>query len=226
MLMTRKVFVTKNNSEESSNTMNIPQWLEWVRRLQATAQTGLYYAKDPYDKERYAELRRLAAEIAAAHTALPVEKLETLFAAETGYITPKIDVRGVVFQNGKILLVQEKSDGGWTLPGGWADPGSSPSEMAVREIREESGYETRAVKLLALYDRDRHGHDPNPFAIYKIFLRCELTGGSAKVNHETSGVGFFAEDAIPPLSTPRVTPQQIARCFEHYRQPELPADFD
>jgi ADP-ribose pyrophosphatase YjhB (NUDIX family) len=206
--------------------MTLPDWLGWARRLQAIAQTGLYYSNDVFDRERFEEVRRLAAEIAAAQSGGSPELINTLFATETGYITPKIDVRGAVFNAGKILLVREKADGGWTLPGGWADPGSSPAEMAVREIREESGYETRAVKILAVYDRDRQGHDPNPFACYKLFIRCELTGGAAQPNHETTGVDFFAEDAIPPLSTARVTLRQLARCFEHYRQPDLPTDFD
>jgi ADP-ribose pyrophosphatase YjhB (NUDIX family) len=206
--------------------VSLPDWLGWSRRLQAIAQTGLYYSQDVFDRERYEEVRRLAAEIAAAQSNAAFELIETLFATETGYITPKIDVRGVVFRDDKILMVQEKSDGGWTLPGGWADPGSSPAEMAVREIHEESGYETRALKILGVFDRDKQGHDPNPFACYKLLIRCELTGGSAQPNHETTGVDFFAEAAIPPLSTTRVMLRQIQRCFEHLRQPDLPTDFD
>ncbi len=149
-----------------------------------------------------------------------------LFAGDAGYATPKIDVRGVVFRDGKILLVQERSDGFWTLPGGWADVGDSPAEAVVREIREESGFETRATKLLALLDRSRHGHPPHVNYIYKVFIRCEILGGSPATSHEIQDVGFFAEDAIPELSLTRNVPAQIARMFEHYRQPDLPADFD
>src|SRR5271165_3269471 len=149
-----------------------------------------------------------------------------LFACDAGYATPKVDVRGVVFQDGKILLVQERSDGKWTLPGDWADVGDSPADAVIREIREESGYETRATKLLALLDRNRHDHPPHVNHIYKVFIRCEIIGGSPTTSHEIQDVGFFAEDQIPELSLTRNVPSQIARMFEHYRQPDLPADFD
>jgi ADP-ribose pyrophosphatase YjhB (NUDIX family) len=149
-----------------------------------------------------------------------------LLASDAEYATPKVDVRGVVFHDGKILLVQERSDGLWTLPGGWADVGDSPADAVVREIREEAGFESRATKLLALLDRNRHGHRPHVNDIYKIFVRCEIIGGSPTTSHEIRDVGFFAEDEIPELSLTRIVPSQIARMFEHQRQPDLPADFD
>ena len=120
-----------------------------------------------------------------------------LFAGDSGYATPKVDVRGVVFRAGKILLVQERSDGLWTMPGGWADVGDSPADAVVREIQEESGYEARATKLLALLDRNRHGHPLHVNHIYKAFIRCEIIGGSPTTSHEIQGVGFFAEGEIP-----------------------------
>ena len=132
----------------------------------------------------------------------------------------------MVFHEGKILMVQERSDGLWTLPGGWADVGDSPAGAVVREIREESGYETRATKLLALLDRNRHNHPPHLNHIYKVFIRCEIIGGAPTSCHEIQNVGFFAENAIPELSLTRTMPSQIARMFEHHHQPELPADFD
>ena len=135
-------------------------------------------------------------------------------------------VRGVVFRDWKILLVRERSDGLWTLPGGWADVGDSPADAVVREIREESGFETRATKLLALLDRNRHGHPPVLRHYYKVFLRCEIVGGSPTTSHEIQAVGFFGEDEIPELSLPRIVPAQIARMCEHHRHPDLPADFD
>ncbi len=149
-----------------------------------------------------------------------------LFACDAGYATPKVDVRGAVFQDSKILLVQERSDGLWALPGGWSDVGDSPSDAVVRELREESGYKTRATKLLALLDRNRHNHPPHVNHIYKVFIRCEIIGGAPTTSHEIQGVGFFAEDRIPELSLTRIVPAQITRMFEHYRQPNLPADFD
>jgi ADP-ribose pyrophosphatase YjhB (NUDIX family) len=203
-----------------------PAWLEWARRLNALAQTGLTFAENPYDIERYTAIRTIAAEMIAQQAGLDADRVLRLLVADAGYATPKVDVRGVVFQDGKILLVQERSDGLWTLPGGWADVGDSPAEAVVREIREESGFETRATKLLALLDRNRHGHPPHLIHIYKVFIQCEIVGGSPTTSHEIQGVGFFGEDEIPDLSLTRNVPAQIARMFEHYRHPDLPADFE
>jgi ADP-ribose pyrophosphatase YjhB (NUDIX family) len=203
-----------------------PKWLEWAQRLQATAQTGLAFAQNPFDVERYTAMRELAAEIVAQHSELDSTRLTGLFAEQQGYATPKIDVRGVVFRNDTILLVKERQDGGWTLPGGWADVGETPTEAVVKEIREESGYVTRAVKLLAVYDRNRQGHPAQFFSAYKLYILCELLGGEATNSIETDGVGFFGEDEIPPLSLNRVLPGQITRMFEHHRHPDWPADLD
>src|SRR6516165_7015026 len=203
-----------------------PAWLARARRLNALAQTGLTFAEDPYDIERYAAIRTIAAEMIARGMGADAGRMLDLFACDAGYATPKVDVRGVVFQGGKILLVQERSDGLWTLPRGWADVGDSPADAVVREVREESGFETRATKLLALLDRNRHGHPPHLHHIYKVFIRCEIIGGSPATSHEIQSVGFFGEDEIPDRSRTRIVPSQIARMFEHDRQPDLPADFD
>src|SRR3954447_7704421 len=203
-----------------------PAWLGWARGLNALAQDGLTFCENPYDIERYVAVRTIAAEMIAHGSGTDVGRVLDMFASDAGYATPKVDVRGVVFRDGKILLVQERSDGLWTLPGGWADVGDSPADAVVREIREESGYETRATKLLALLDRNRHGHPPHLNHIYKVFLRCEILGGSPATSNEIQGVGFFAEDEIPELSLTRIMPSQIARIFEHLREPDLPADFD
>jgi ADP-ribose pyrophosphatase YjhB (NUDIX family) len=203
-----------------------PRWLEWSRELQAIAQTGLTYAKDPFDRERYEQIRDVAARVQASYMQLPVEEALTMLGAETGHATPKVDVRGVVFLEERILLVREKLDGRWTLPGGWADVNESASEAAVRETFEESGYETRAVKLLAVWDRRKHNPPPSRHHAYKLFFRCELTGGSPATSIETTASGFFTEDDLPDLSTGRVTASQIARLFQHLRDPNMPADFD
>jgi ADP-ribose pyrophosphatase YjhB (NUDIX family) len=218
---------TRKESEEPAG--EVPTWLRWARRLQALAQSGLTYTRDPYDAERYEALRALAAEMLAAHAAgMPQDVVQRLFTAEVGYATPKLDVRGVVFRDdGALLLVRERSDGGWTLPGGWADVGESASEAVEKEVREESGYVARATKLIALLDRDRHGHPPHAHHIWKVFIRCSLIGGEAAgPGLETEDVGFFHADAVPPLSLTRVVRAQITRLFEHYAQPDLPADFD
>lgn len=203
-----------------------PIWLDWAQRLQAIAQSGLTYSPNQYDLERYESIREIAAEIMAAGSASPIAPIRELFAAQSGYATPKVDMRAAVFRDDKILLVEEREDHAWSLPGGWADVGESPSDAIVREVHEESGYETRAVKLLAVFDRNRHGHPPFPFHAYKMFFRCELLGGEAALSNETSGVDWFAEDQLPALSTTRVTAAQLHRFFDHYRHPDWPTDFD
>jgi ADP-ribose pyrophosphatase YjhB (NUDIX family) len=199
--------------------------VDWARRLAAVAQSGLAYGEvSEYDRERYETVRRVAAEMLADGDA--ASALERVLAREVGHATPKIDVRGVVFREDEILLVRERVDDAWTLPGGWADVGESPAESVVREVREESGYDTRVVKVLALLDRARH-HPPNIWHTWKIFFLCELVGGEpAPLGTETTGRGFFPLDGLPPLSINRVTREQIARCFAHRDHPEWPTDFD
>lgn len=205
------------------------QWLESAQRLQAIAQNGLTYSENPFDIERYQQIQQVAAEMLAAYSDTEPSYVLNLFAKEIGYATPKVDVRAAVFQDNKILLVRERLDGGrWTLPGGWVDVGESPSVAVEREVREESGYEVRAIKLVAVYDRShsRHGHPPFLHHTYKLFFQCELTGGTATESYETAEASFFAEDAIPELSLSRVVPTQISRLFEHARHPDWATDFD
>jgi ADP-ribose pyrophosphatase YjhB (NUDIX family) len=205
-----------------------PQWLLWARELQAIGQTGLTYCQDRYDRERYRRLQEIAAEMMAQGAGLPpnAEPILELFQRGAGYATPKVDVRAAVFRDGRLLLVRETEDGGWSLPGGWADVGDSPSVAAVREVREESGYEVVARKLAAVYDRDRHGHPPIPFHAYKLFFLCDLVGGESTGSYETDAVDFFTESNLPPLSLTRVTPDEIQHMFDHYRHPERPTSFD
>jgi ADP-ribose pyrophosphatase YjhB (NUDIX family) len=201
--------------------------LDWSRTLLSIAQEGLTYAGDPFDLARYEKLRALAAEMAAWKAGEEPGRTAGLFAALEGYATPKVDVRGVVFRENRILLVSERTDGGrWTLPGGWADLGSTPAENVVREVREESGFATRAVRLLAVYDRERQAHPPRFFSAYKMFFLCEITGGGAAGSLETGGAEFFAEDGLPELSPDRTTEAQVYRMFELWRRPDRPADFD
>jgi ADP-ribose pyrophosphatase YjhB (NUDIX family) len=205
-----------------------PKWLQWAKELQAIAQIGLAYPSgNHFDRERYERIREIAAEMMSSGGGLDKAALLGLFEREEGYATPKVDVRGVVFRGEKVLLVREVADDGWTLPGGWADVNESPKESVVREVREESGYETRPVKLLAVYDRSRHDHTPAfPYHVYKLFIMCELTGGEARASQETSEVGFFGEDELPELSVSRVTTAQIRRFFQHHQHPDWPTDLD
>ena len=210
--------------------MTEPDWLSWSRELQAIAQTGLAFTRDPYDRERYEALRALASTIMAAHTGAAAQTIEELFRAERGYATPKVDVRAAVFDaDGRILMVREVLDGGrWTLPGGWCDVNLTPAENVLKEVREESGYEARVRKLAAVWDRARQGHPASVFSCCKLFYLCDLAGGSAATSLETSEVGWFAEDALPigDLSIGRVLESQIRRMFDHFRAPGLPTDWD
>jgi len=207
-----------------------PVWLVWARELQAIAQTGLTFATNGYDRERIAVYRSLAAQIMATQSDADFGRVEALFAEQAGYATPKVDVRGAIFdENSRILLVREIADAGrWTMPGGWADVNQSPAESVIREVREEAGLEVRVRKLAAVYDRARHPHQPpHPFHVFKLFFICEVIGGTPEPGTETSEVAFFAENEIPgDLSLGRVVPHQIARMFEHARHRDLPTDFD
>jgi len=204
-----------------------PAWLLWARELQAIAQTGLTFCRDEYDLERYRRVRSIAAEMFSRGSGAALARVEGLFEQDLGYPTPKVDVRGALFRGERILMVREVSDGGWTLPGGWADVNQTASECVEREEREESGFEARAIKLAAVYDYRRQGHvRTHPYSIYKLFFVCELTGGEARASLETSDVDFFALDALPELSSGRTNAAQIERMFAHRREPALPTDFD
>jgi len=206
--------------------------LTWLQRLQSITQAGLTYTRDPYDRQRYEQLQELAAELAEsfaptqASASAPSESWLGILRAEKGYATPKIDVRAVVEQDGKLLFMRESHDGLWSLPGGWADIGESPSQIAEREVREETGFEVKASKMLAVYDKARHAHPPEFWYCYKLFVRCELRGGAPTRGIETLDTNFFGVNELPPLSTPRVTEAQVRRMFEHLARPDLPTDFD
>lgn len=206
-----------------------PEWLVWARELQAIAQTGLTFAQDPFDRERYEQMRSLAARMMAALGGGDPAPIEALFAEQSGYATPKVDVRAAVFRDdGALLMVRETTDGRWSLPGGWADVNQTAREAVIREVREESGFGIAVRKLAAVYDRARHGHvPPRPFHVYKLFFLCALAGGAARTSLETTEIGFFREGELPAdISIGRVMPHQIARMFAHWRNPELPTEFD
>ena len=204
-------------------------WLQWVQQLQAIAQTGLAFSSDPYDRERYEQLRRLAASIASHHTDAPFERIDALFREESGYATPRLEVRGAVFDHkDRLLLVREVADDHrWTLPGGWVDVGDSPAEAIRREILEESGYEARITKLAAVWDRSLHPYPYGPYACVVMFFLAERVGGTAATCLETSSCSWFAVNQLPSdLSLGRVMPQQLERMVLHHLQPELPTEFD
>lgn len=204
-----------------------PEWLTIGRELQAIAQTGLSFSRDPFDLQRFERVRELAAAILASGSKTDPEIILDLFRREVGYATPKVGVRAAAFVDGRILLVQEASDGGWTLPGGWADVNQTAAECVVREIEEESGFQARAVKLLAVSDYRKSAHPPRRFdSIYTLTFFCDIVGGAPRNSNETSGVAFFARHAVPPLSLGRTTSAQVDRAFRHLENPHLPAEFD
>ncbi|CAM5609714.1 NUDIX hydrolase [Niallia circulans] len=203
-----------------------PKWLQWAKQLQAIAQAGLTYSKDTFDLERFEDIRKISLEIMSEYTKVNETRIRDLFANETGYATPKVDIRAVVFQGNKILMVKEKTDNSWALPGGWGDIGLTPAEVAVKEVQEESGFKVKAVKLIAVMDKKCHPHPPSPYHVYKMFIQCEIVGGEAQVGVETSSVGFFAKEDLPPLSIPRNTESQILLAFKHMANPLEPVYFD
>jgi ADP-ribose pyrophosphatase YjhB (NUDIX family) len=202
-----------------------PAALRWAQRVQAIAQTGLTYARDPFDRQRYEELREIAIEMAQAAGAGEAAA-RVAFTSEDSYPTPKVDVRAVVFRGDEVLLVREARTGAWTFPGGWADIGDTPGGVAERETREESGYRVKARKLIAVFDKSRHEHPPSLFYTYKMLVLCDLVGGEAKESHETDGIGFFRREAIPQLDLERTAPSQIACAFAHHADPARAAVFD
>jgi len=202
-----------------------PKWLELARELFSISQSGLTYCQNEYDLERYRRMQDISAEMLEDKTGLPKETITQVFSMQSGYATPKIDVRGAVFRDGKLLLVQERADNRWAMPGGWADIGDLPSAMAEREVIEESGLIVRAAKVIAVYDANRM--EPMEFFhAYKIIFLCELLGGELRTSHETLAVDFFDPAQLPPLSTARTDERMIAEVLAHVQDPARPTFFD
>jgi ADP-ribose pyrophosphatase YjhB (NUDIX family) len=208
------------------STADQPRWLEWAREIQAMSQTGLTHDPRTYDRERYRRLLEIAAEIVDCHSNLLQQPLLENFLRQPGYATPKIDVRGAVVRDGTILLVKEKMDQRWCMPGGWADVGERPSESVQREVREESGFEVVARKIVGVYDANRSGRPIEFFHAYKVVFLCEISGGEACASEETLAVDFFPFGELPPLSSQRTNERHLADVLAHSRDPNYPATFD
>ena len=203
-----------------------PPWLKWAREIQALAQTGHHYAENEFQRERNQRLMEIAAEIVETHSNLQYEPLVDVFHAQIGYATPRVDVRGAVFRDGKLLLVRERADGGWTMPGGWADVGDVPSQAAEREVWEEAGFRVKARRVIGVYDANRLG-PLELFHAFKIVFLCDLIGGGARTSNETSEVAFFSPDGIPEvLSGERTKSGHITDAFNVLMNGNSPTVFD
>lgn len=203
-----------------------PRWLEWAREIQALAQTGSHYAENEYQSQRYRRLMEIAAEIVSEHSNLEYPNVIDVFTTPIGYATPRIDVRGVVFQDNRLLLVRESMDGGWTLPGGWADVGEAPSLAAEREVWDEAGFHVKVSKVIGVYDANRIGR-LELFHAYKIVFLCDLIDGNATPSLETTEVAFFNRNEIPEvLSGERTKLRHIKDAFSWLDDPYRPTIFD
>lgn len=201
------------------------RWLDWAVELQSLAQVGLTYSKDAYDIERFERIREISAEMVAHKSEIPIDKVKNLFCNEAGYQTPKLDTRAAVFKDGKILLVRE-NNGKWSLPGGWVDVNVSVGENAVKEVKEESGLDVRAERIIAVQDRNKHNLPVYAYGICKIFVLCSLIGGHFESNIETTGFDYFTLDDLPPLAEEKNNAKQVKMCFEAHENDNWQIKFD
>lgn len=201
------------------------KWLQWAVELQSLAQAGIHYTKDPYDEERFERIREIAAEMIAHKSEIPLEKVKDLFCCEIGYQTPKLETRAAVFQDGKILLVQE-NDGKWSLPGGWCDVNISAKENTVKEVKEEAGLDVSADWVIAVQDREKHNRPVHAYKVCKIFVMCSVLGGEFTPNIETVASGFFGLDELPKLAEEKNNAEQIKMCFDARRAEHWNVFFD
>ncbi|OQX95565.1 NUDIX hydrolase [candidate division KSB1 bacterium 4572_119] len=203
-----------------------PDLIKWAREIQALSQSGLAYQQNEYEKERYSRLMEIAAEMTASESNLNKQTILDNFNLQPGYATPKVDVRGAVFRDGKILLVQERSDKKWSMPGGWADVGDLPSETIEREVKEESGFAVKAKKIVAVFDANRDGIPLNFYHAFKIIFLCEIISGDARPSYETLSVDFFDFANLPPLSSSRTNERHLNEIRQHLNKPNRPVYFD
>lgn len=202
------------------------KWLDIAREIQQLSQTGAAFAVTDYEKKRYKRLIEITAEIINHHTELEKESVEKVLMDHPGYATPKIDVRAAVIKNDEILLVQESTDNCWAMPGGWADVGDIPSEVAIRETKEESGYDVKPVKVIGVFDANRIGGRLELFHAFKIIFLCDLIGGEAKTSDETLDVNFFRFDQLPALSLNRTNLKHIEEIKSHLADKNRMTFFD
>lgn len=202
------------------------KWLKWAIEIQSLSQIGLTYTKDVYDRERYQRLREISAEMLAKKTEVSIEKVKDLFCHETGYQTPKLDTRAVIFRNNKILLVHE-NNGTWSLPGGWCDVLESVKSNTEKEVREETGLNVKAVKIISIQDRNKHNKPIYAYGVCKIFVLCEVINGNFVENIETTEIRYFSLQDLPHnLAEEKTNKEQIEMCFKAYLNENWQTQFD
>ena len=202
------------------------KWLKWAIEIQSLSQIGLTYTKDVYDRERYQRLREISAEMLAKKTEVSIEKVKDLFCHETGYQTPKLDTRAAIFRNNKILLVHE-NNGTWSLPGGWCDVLESVKSNTEKEVREETGLNVKAVKIISIQDRNKHNKPVYAYGVCKIFVLCEVINGNFVENIETREIRYFSLQDLPHnLAEEKTNKEQIEMCFKAYLNENWQTQFD
>ena len=201
------------------------KWLKLAIEIQSIAQNGLTYTNNVYDIERYERLRDISAEMVNMKTDIPIEKVKNLFCNETGYQTPKLDTRAVIFKDNKILLVHE-NNGTWSLPGGWVDVLESIKSNTVKEVKEETGLDVLAKKVIAIQDRNKHNKPIYAYGVCKIFVLCDVIGGKFEKNIETTEIGYFATDELPLLAEEKNNKEQIEMCFHAMNDENWQVQFD
>jgi len=200
------------------------QLLLLAKQVQALAENGLHFSENDYDLDRYTNLEEVAIHMISLLTGISADTIQMATPEKNGYRTPKVDVRSVVFNDqDELLLVKERADSCWALPGGWCDVGYTPTEIAEKETLEEAGILVKGTRLLAVFDKRCHDHPEDLFYAYKIFLECKAESFKIKTGMETLDVGFFAQDNLPELSTPRNTKGQIDKMFDfHFNRIQWP----
>lgn len=202
------------------------KWLKWAIEIQSLAQSGLTYTDNVYDIERYKRLREISAEIIAEKTYLSIDKVKNLFCNETGYQTPKIDTRAVIFKDNRILLVHE-NNGTWSLPGGWCDVLESIKSNTEKEVREETGLNVKAVKIISIQDRNKHNKPIYAYGVCKVFVLCNIIDGEFIENIETTETKYFSLDELPSdLAEEKTNKEQIEMCFKAYNDKNWQTEFD
>lgn len=210
---------------QNKDNINKDKWLEWAKELQFLAQAGLTYSKDEFDIERFERIREISAEIISYKSDIAIEKVKDIFCNEEGFQTPKLDTRAAIFKENKILLVKERN-GLWSMPGGWVDVNESIKSNTIKEVKEESGLDVEALRVIAIQDRDKHNIPKYAYGVCKVFVLCKVIGGEFKENIETVESKYFSLDELPKLAEAKNNKEQIEMCFSAYKNEQWVVEFD